>query len=95
VIVQEGHASIARGAFFGGLALGGALIVAAFYAIPQLDLHPLASLVLELASMILGLMITTRIWRASAARGSPALDSTAVDQDRGETVTSQDRGSEQ
>ena len=94
-MAEARDASIARGAFFGGLALGGALIVAAFYAIPKLGLHPWASLVLELASMIFGLLITTRIWRASARSGSPALDSTVGDQDRGETVTSEDRGSEQ
>lgn len=73
--------TVGRGAFAGGILLGGAIAIGGFAGISELGLTGLPSIALEMLTVLAALGITTAIWRRSAAQ--VMLDSPAGPQDRG------------
>lgn len=75
---QERSATVSRFSYFGGLVGGGVVLAIGFYVLSRLDVGGW-KIPLEMAVVALAMLLTTGIWKRSAARD---LDSPIEPKDR-------------
>jgi hypothetical protein len=83
-VTSERPETVARGAYFGGIALGGIVLAAGLYGVSALDAGSW-SIPLEMAVVLGAMLATTAVWKWSARRDTPLdgdLDSPSGPHDR-------------
>ena len=75
---QERSATVSRGSYFGGLIAGGIALALGFFVLSRVDVGAW-KIPLEMAVVAVAMLLTTGIWKRSAAR---ELDSPIEPKDR-------------
>jgi membrane protein implicated in regulation of membrane protease activity len=75
---QDRSATVSRASYFGGLLVGGAVLAIGFYVLALFDVGGW-KIPLEMAVVAVAMLLTTGIWKRSAAR---QLDSPIEPKDR-------------